>query len=43
MNTVQFALVQSSFARLRPISEAAAAMSYRRLFELDRARGHASV
>ena len=35
MNTVQITLVQSSFAKVAPISEAAAAMFYQRLFELD--------
>jgi hemoglobin-like flavoprotein len=35
MNTQQVALVQSSFAKVAPIAEAAAAMFYQRLFELD--------
>ena len=35
MNTLQKELVQTSFAQVRPIAEAAAALFYRRLFELD--------
>ena len=35
MNMIQKALVQTSFAQIRPIAEAAAALFYRRLFELD--------
>ena len=35
MNTIQKALVQTSFAQVRPIADAAAALFYRRLFELD--------
>ncbi len=35
MNTAQIALVRSSFAKVAPISAAAAAMFYERLFELD--------
>ena len=35
MNTLQKELVQTSFAQIRPIAEAAAALFYRRLFELD--------
>ena len=35
MNTIQKALVQNSFAQVRPIADAAAALFYRRLFELD--------
>lgn len=35
MNLSQKALVQTSFAQVRPISETAAALFYRRLFELD--------
>ena len=35
MNIIQKALVQTSFAQVRPIADAAAAMFYRRLFELD--------
>jgi hemoglobin-like flavoprotein len=32
---IQKALVQTSFAQIRPIADAAAALFYRRLFELD--------
>jgi hemoglobin-like flavoprotein len=35
MNLIQKALVQTSFAQVRPIADAAAALFYRRLFELD--------
>jgi len=35
MNTIQKELVQTSFAQVRPIAETAAALFYRRLFELD--------
>jgi hemoglobin-like flavoprotein len=35
MNTIQKALVQTSFAQVRPIADAAAALFYSRLFELD--------
>jgi len=35
MNTIQKELVQKSFAQVRPIAETAAALFYRRLFELD--------
>jgi hemoglobin-like flavoprotein len=35
MNTIQKVLVQTSFAQVRPIAETAAALFYRRLFELD--------
>jgi hemoglobin-like flavoprotein len=35
MNTVQKTLVQTSFAQVQPIAETAAALFYRRLFELD--------
>jgi hemoglobin-like flavoprotein len=35
LNTIQKTLVQTSFAQVRPIAEAAAALFYRRLFELD--------
>jgi hemoglobin-like flavoprotein len=35
MNLIQKALVQTSFAQVRPIADVAAAMFYRRLFELD--------
>lgn len=35
MNMIQKALVQTSFAQIRPIADAAAALFYRRLFELD--------
>ena len=35
MNTVQKTLVQMSFAQVQPIAETAAALFYRRLFELD--------
>jgi hemoglobin-like flavoprotein len=35
MDMTQKALVQSSFAQVRPIADAAAALFYRRLFELD--------
>jgi hemoglobin-like flavoprotein len=35
MNMTQKALVQTSFAKVRPIAETAAALFYRRLFELD--------
>jgi hemoglobin-like flavoprotein len=35
MNIIQKALVQTTFAQVRPIADAAAAMFYRRLFELD--------
>jgi len=35
MNMIQKALVQTSFAQVRPIADAAAALFYRRLFELD--------
>jgi hemoglobin-like flavoprotein len=35
MNTSQKALVQTSFAQVQPIADAAAALFYRRLFELD--------
>jgi hemoglobin-like flavoprotein len=35
MNTIQKALVQTSFAQVQPIADAAAALFYRRLFELD--------
>jgi hemoglobin-like flavoprotein len=35
MNMTQKALVQTSFAQVRPIADAAAALFYRRLFELD--------
>jgi hemoglobin-like flavoprotein len=35
MNTIQKALVQTSFAQVQPIADAAAAMFYSRLFELD--------
>jgi hemoglobin-like flavoprotein len=35
MNTSQKVLVQTSFAQVRPIAETAAALFYRRLFELD--------
>jgi hemoglobin-like flavoprotein len=35
MNEIQKALVQTSFAQVRPIPETAAALFYRRLFELD--------
>ncbi len=35
MNLIQKALVQTSFAQVRPSADAAAALFYRRLFELD--------
>jgi hemoglobin-like flavoprotein len=35
VNTIQKALVQTSFAQVQPIADAAAAMFYSRLFELD--------
>lgn len=35
MESYQILLVQSSFAKVRPISEAAADLFYQRLFELD--------
>ena len=35
MNMIQKALVQTSFAQVRPIADAAAALFYSRLFELD--------
>jgi len=35
MNTIQKELIQTSFAQVRPIAGTAAAMFYRRLFELD--------
>jgi hemoglobin-like flavoprotein len=35
MNMIQKALVQTSFAQIRPIAETATALFYRRLFELD--------
>ena len=35
MNMIQKALVQTSYAQIRPIADAAAALFYRRLFELD--------
>jgi len=35
VNTIQKALVQTSFAQAQPIADAAAAMFYSRLFELD--------
>src|SRR5215510_6244662 len=35
MNTIQKKLVQTSFAQVRTIAETAAALFYRRLFELD--------
>lgn len=35
MNTIQKELVQTSFAQVLPIAETAAALFYRRLFELD--------
>src|SRR5262245_66145564 len=35
MNLIQRALVQTSFAQIRPNADAAAALFYRRLFELD--------
>jgi hemoglobin-like flavoprotein len=35
MNMIQKALVQTSFAQVRPIADAAAALFYNRLFELD--------
>jgi hemoglobin-like flavoprotein len=35
MNLIQKALVQTSFAQVRPIADAAAALFYGRLFELD--------
>src|SRR5262245_55011505 len=35
MNTIQKTLIQTSFAQVRPIAETAAALFYRRLFELD--------
>jgi hemoglobin-like flavoprotein len=35
MNMIQKELVQKSFAQVRPIADAAAALFYRRLFELD--------
>jgi hemoglobin-like flavoprotein len=35
MNSIQKSLVQTSFARVLPIAEAAAALFYSRLFELD--------
>jgi len=35
MDTIQKTLVQTSFAQVLPIAEAAAALFYRRLFELD--------
>ena len=35
MNMIQKELVQTSFAQVRPIAEMAAALFYRRLFELD--------
>src|SRR5262249_833203 len=35
MNMIQKALVQTSFAQVQPIADEAAAMFYRRLFELD--------
>jgi hemoglobin-like flavoprotein len=35
MNTMQKSLVQTSFEQVRPISDAAAAMFYGRLFELN--------
>ena len=35
MNPTQIQLVQSSFAQVAPIAEVAAALFYRRLFELD--------
>src|SRR5215813_9196247 len=35
MNLIQKALVQTSFAQVRPIADAAAALFYNRLFELD--------
>jgi hemoglobin-like flavoprotein len=35
MNMIQKALVQTSFAQVRPIADAAAALFYTRLFELD--------
>jgi hemoglobin-like flavoprotein len=35
MNSIQKALVQTSFAQVRPIADTAAAMFYSRLFELN--------
>ena len=35
MNMIQKALVQTRFAQVRPIADAAAALFYNRLFELD--------
>jgi hemoglobin-like flavoprotein len=35
MNMIQKALVQTSFAQVRPIADEAAALFYNRLFELD--------
>lgn len=35
MNTKQITLIQASFAQVLPIAEAAAALFYKRLFELD--------
>ena len=35
MNPAQITLVQQSFAKVAPIADAAAAMFYQRLFELD--------
>lgn len=35
MNMIQKDLVQTSFAQVKPIAETAAALFYRRLFELD--------
>jgi len=35
LRTEQIALVQQSWSRVQPIAEVAAALSYKRLFELD--------